>query len=403
MFNSILNSIKLNFTYYKNSRFTQYIYTNSIISNTIIIITIVILLLYIVSRYNLSLPLNLEYISYIFSFIMSLLFSMYLLPKIKDSNKKISFRNIVYYLILTIGTIIIILFLTILLAYFDLLGHIYAEGVSDDIGNSSSSQLPAIESNNNNSNADTSKSYSGSIDKEFADKTLSAMTQVATEAIGKAIPNMGAAAAGVTIGAAALKASQGGSPMVRAVSAFGGAVIGSAGAKTGLLVVDTVIKNKQILEDLNKGFIPSDKVPSPVDNPFINSPRELTSPLEDLLFYQFTLNILILFLIIIFLMLFLNAFVFKFNKTFILNFLEKLLPPKGNKWFKVFISNTTKYSDSSLKILFIVNSIILIYLIILNIFISYHLFINTESYIEVHNHIHSNESNFLLFLMFIKD
>lgn len=409
---SYINSIQLKISKYK-SRFIQYINSNIIIRNTIIFIfiTMVMFLLYIISRYKISLPLNLEYIGYIFCFITSMLFSMFILPNFKKSEK-ISFRDIVYYFILTIGLMIIILFITMLLAYFDLLGYIYADGISEDIANNSNTQLPTNENNNNsNANTSSSKSYSGIIDKELADKTIAAATQIITQlltdTIGKVVPNLGAAAAGGAVGAAALKASQGSAPMVRGGAALAGSVIGSIGAKTGILVVDSLVRDQKILDELNNGIVASEKIPShtavTVDSPFINSPRELTSPLEDILYYQFTLNVLILILIISFLIIILNTNVFKFNKEFISFLVEKILPIKGKEWFKIFIDKSTINNDRVLKLIFIVISINLIYLIILNIFISYHLFINTESFIEVHNHIHNNESSFLLCVLSIKD
>lgn len=73
--------------------------------------------------------------------------------------------------------------------------------------------------------------------------------------------------------------------------------VDSALVKLGLLTGEAIVKISDILTEVNKSVDgDSSKMANPVDNFFINSPSEITSPL--VLLYQFIINVLILILII---------------------------------------------------------------------------------------------------------
>lgn len=194
-------------------------------------------------------------------------------------------------------------------------------------------------------------------------------------------------------------------PVQRAVVIGGTAGITAAATQIGLGVGSSVFKNSEdILSIANSKHSDPDinRIPSPdIDNIFINSileKDELRSPLEELLIYQFLLNLLILMLIIILLIIIFNRFILKYNLTLLSSFFGKYMSNNINELFKKYVNYSDVYNDRFVLILFIIITLNLFFIIFLNIFISSELLFKTDNYIDVYNYIH-NQNNLLFFLM----
>ena len=206
----------------------------------------------------------------------------------------------------------------------------------------------------------------------------------------KVIPNIGASAAGGSIGAAMVKATKQMPPAQRLLSVGTASFVGAMGTRLGVETANSIIQNLD-LKSQTKEVVDGDQIPSPVENLFINSPREITSPLDDLLLYQFSCNLLILILIISLLLVIWNRFVFKYNKEFITSIVDKYFSNKVKERYHNFINKNSIYNDRFLIFIFVINTIILIFLIILSLIISSELYINTEDYVQVYNLIHNTK------------
>jgi len=88
------------------------------------------------------------------------------------------------------------------------------------------------------------------------------------------------------------------------------------------------------------------------------------------------------------------------NLEFINSLLEKYMPIKFNDIFKKWVNRSNNYNSRFIFIMFIVNIIVLIYILLINLFASAELLFKLNEYVNVynHNHIHSSKSSFLLFL-----
>jgi len=108
------------------------------------------------------------------------------------------------------------------------------------------------------------------------------------------------------------------------------------------------------------------------------------------------LNVVIFILVIMLLILIFNRFLLKSNLNLLLSLFDKYMPNKYNVLFKKYVNNSNLYNDRFLLIMFLFISIVLIYMIILNIIVSAELFVHTDNYIEVYNFL-KNKNNMLLF------
>jgi|HubBroStandDraft_5_1064220.scaffolds.fasta_scaffold26228_5 hypothetical protein len=133
-----------------------------------------------------------------------------------------------------------------------------------------------------------------------------------------------------------------------------------------------------------------DRIPSP-DSFIANSHSEsdnITSPLQDLLIYSLSLDMLILFLLISTLIMIFNRYILNFNLTFINTIFNKYMPIKFNNWYNKLNTSIESTNNKFVLIMFTLNSIALVLFIIMKIFIISELLINIDSYINVHNYIH---------------
>ena len=95
----------------------------------------------------------------------------------------------------------------------------------------------------------------------------------------------------------------------------------AASTTIGIAVGSNIAKNSVIIPSANNSTSSDDNIPSP-DDSFINSVLETgdypdISPLENLLGYQLTLNILIFIILIIILFIIFNRYILKYNINFL--------------------------------------------------------------------------------------
>lgn len=114
----------------------------------------------------------------------------------------------------------------------------------------------------------------------------------------------------------------------------------------------------------------------------------MTSPLENLLVYNYVLNILILILVILLLIIIFNRFILKSNLKILTSLCNKYMPNKINIFFNKYINYSKDWSDKSLLFGFIFISFSLIFTLCINLVLASELLVNIEEYIEVYNYLH---------------
>jgi hypothetical protein len=254
-----------------------------------------------------------------------------------------------------------------------------------------------VEKDNNN------EYYNARNEKNIMDNTIEKVGNLLINAAEKVAPNLraGAFSAAGSATAAMIKATGSFPPFQRAGAIAGTAFITSATSKIGLGVGSSILKNSDILSSIEKSKHSDpdiSRIPSPdMDNNLINSIIEngeivKSSPLEELFYYQFVLNVFILILIISLLIIIFNRFVLISNLNIISSLFDKYMPNKLNELFKRSVNNGNVYNDRFFFIIYIIISIVLIFIIILNIIISAELLVNNEKYIEVYNYIHNKKT-----------
>jgi len=169
------------------------------------------------------------------------------------------------------------------------------------------------------------------------------------------------------------------------------------------LIISAITNNINISEAI-KNFRHSDpnidRVPSPDIN-IINSPLEInddTIPLEVLLNSLYSLNLLELFLFVILLLLLVNKYFYKFNMENIYKLIRKIMPVKFMKWYEKSINKSIEYNTKFTNIMFIIIIILLIVLKLGNLYISSELSVNTDTYVQVYNHLKNTTKTSILIL-----
>jgi hypothetical protein len=245
--------------------------------------------------------------------------------------------------------------------------------------------------------------YNFKIEKKLFENALQTVAETSKFAANKFIPNLGAGAAAGAAATATIK-STGGLPLFPRAAAIGGSTLITATATKVGLELGATLTQKTELESLIKNSPHADpnpdRIPSPDPN-IINSileSNDITSPLQDLLLYSFVLDIMILISIISLLIIIFNRYINSCNLSFFNSIFNKYIPIKYRNWFQKYLNTGIDYNNRFMLIMFIINSIGLILMILLKIFITSELFINIDSHIAVHNYIHSKESFILLFM-----
>lgn len=235
--------------------------------------------------------------------------------------------------------------------------------------------------------------YNINMDKEVADKVLNTVVEVGKEAIKTGAASLGAATAGGATAAAFISKTSGLPMPVR----IGGAAV-SAGAvalstKLGIDIGRAAAKKDVVLNMIKESphvNTNPERIPSPDINIIHNMTEigDLQSPLEELLRSQLKIGILLCFIIIF--ILFLIVYYYISSKN--IQLLIKYIP---NSWLKFldfyysktkFFSISTDFNKKFIILLLIINSFVLIFLLVLNIYVSAELTVNLDQYISVQNY-----------------
>jgi hypothetical protein len=353
-----------------------------------------------------------SYFSFIISFYISLLLSLFVFDNFKYSSIYIIRLNQKFTItIITIFLSIIVVFY--IMDYFDIFNLILCEGSdSVDVTNSNCS--------NDSSNNSPDKSSKPSViegsgkdnyvpapgrekiddiivtSKEVLDKVGDVVTTIVKDAVGPFIENIataaGAGSAGGVIGGKIISSMPAGSSIThKIIAGAGAATITAAGVAGGIKSVNAAFSNKSFKDSINSNFntVPpaEERSPSPKEE-FIHSvlePSEITSPLETILDCQIFFIILSLLCLLCIIML-LGMWVFnKYNINFIKYILGSSLG--NNLMGKLVNIKFIKNMNNKLFIsMIVVYTILLIFCLIFQIFIGVELRLNLDDYIEVHNH-----------------
>jgi hypothetical protein len=367
-------------------------------------LNIVIFLGFILYKFYFGSGINGGLLALFVSFLISALFSSYVLNKFEYS------KNIIVR-ILQKFVIYILILIFVLYLYFYIFGITVAECSSggsiecleyelskNDSNGKTNGGKEIINVNSEISTKNNTENYNFQINKDLMDKGLQSVSEMSKAVVQQIAPNIGAGAAAGTATAAMVKATTG-LPAFQRMGLIGGtAVITAASTKVGLNIGKAISKESDIMDSIkNSEFCDSniERIPSP-DNIFINSVLEKNeqinienSPLEVLLTSLFTLNVLTLLLIIILLILIFNRYILHFNLDLILSLIEKYMPNKLKELIKKKVNKGIDYNNKFILIMFIVNSIILIIILLMSIFVSAELAYNINDYVTVYNHIHS--------------
>jgi DNA-directed RNA polymerase len=316
---------------------------------------------------------------------------------------------IIYLIIFSLSSIL----LTIIVVGFDYLLVNFIECSSNDEGIEikSTTGKETVSSNNDNNKISSTASQKEEeyykIPKKPVDKTLEIIGKGVKSAIEEVIPNIGSAAAGGTVGGVALKMSQGLPAGQRLLFVAGSSAAGAGGTYAGIsgakaigkrLEIDTLIKDSKH-SDTNV-----EKIPSPTDDLFLESPLENWeldgNPLEVIISSILSLNVSVLLLLIMLLYLIISRSAFTWisnNKEYFLLILLKKFKVRKEReeWIRNLIERINKvniYNNIYMSFfIFIITALLFIFLILSIYFIS-DLKYNLESYIEVYNYVNVDKS-----------
>jgi len=379
------------------------------------IISFTVIFIIIFSFYlNMDISFDIGLLSLIISFLLSFVFTSFVLNKFEYSkNIYIGFiQKFLIYIIISITGAILLLYI---LKLFNLIPNIYCSGgdsglpnvidssgsigeTSGSVGDNGVKDIVKVTSDSNN--PDNEEFYNFKLSKRLVDNSLQNVADASTMLVDKIVPNLGVGAAAGSAASAAVKYTTGMAPVQRLATIGATAVVTAAGTIVGLDAASAISKNiglEEAIKNSPYAHPQIDRVPSP-DIDIILSPLDKTSPLQDLLIYSIALDIFILILLISILLLIFNRYIVKYNLTFINYIIQqsgvnKYIPVKFINWLNKKINAGIDYNSRLLLFIFILNSIFIFLFVLLKIFISSELLINIDSYINVHNFIHSKESS----------
>jgi hypothetical protein len=363
---------------------------------------------------------------FIISLLLSFLITDYILNKFKFSdNTIVRFlqKNILYFILFIIC---ILLFYIIIKVLHSFINIIECSGQESETNRSfyNTDSVTSIPSNKckdvvsvTEGNYKNNEYYEIKVKKDVMHKFGSGIMESSKIAVEKIAPNSAAGIAAGALGSTVFKATSGLPPVTRMGAVAGSMMVGAAATKLGVDIATTMsnkneVKKLKIVTETKHSDHDKDQIPSP-DDFFITSPLEHgdrislndSSPLADMLIHIFSLNVLILILIIIFLFLIFNRFILKSNSEFIKSFVDKYMPKKIKLWteknFHNKVDKVIDYNNRFMLIMFIVNSITLIAMVLLNIYASSELVNNIDEYVEIHNFLNNNNKSILLIISFI--
>lgn len=239
--------------------------------------------------------------------------------------------------------------------------------------------------------------YNLKLNKDLVDNSLNNVGESSKVVVEKIVPELGVSVAVDAATSADVKTTVG-MPLPQRMLTIGtiGAV-SAIGTKIGLGVGNSITKNmdiKNIIKNSPHADLNPDRIPSP-DMNFINSPlerNELTSPIQELLFYSFVLDVSTLILFFIVILLLLNKYFIIFNFNFLNYISKKFLPIKFSNWVNKNINKSTEINTKLNKFLIIYNCFLIFLFILLKIFITSELLVNIDSYVSVYNSIFPKKS-----------
>nr|AWA82162.1 hypothetical protein [Cantharellus cibarius] len=248
---------------------------------------------------------------------------------------------------------------------------INTKNVVSTLDNKSKSQIVEVSTDNQH--------YHFKLDKNMVNQTANIVKDVLTDYGSGLAKNASSGTAAGTAAAAYLKYSKGMPGIQRAIGLGGVSAITAASTKIGVEAANIMLN-----QNFKSNTSNNPEIPSPKDDQFnINSAlesSEVINPLIELLRMSLTLNVFTLILVLILLILIFNRFIIRTN----LETISKYLPNsflKAQGWLN-------KTSDRFLLFMFIFISIILLFILSLNIIISSHIFINIGDY--ANDYVNSN-------------
>jgi hypothetical protein len=371
-----------------------------------------IVLTIIIYRFISVLSFDIGLLSLIISFLISLVLTNLFLNKFEYSkNIYIGFiqRFLIYTFIFILASVL--LFYILKMGLSNLINTIYCsdEAISN-VGEGAKDIVKVTSETfgNNPDKGNKDEYYNFQIRKDLFDEGLKNIGLASKMALEKIAPNLGVGAAAGSAAGATIKYSAGMAPLQRLAAIGTTAAVTAAGTKIGLEFGGLVSKNNYIetaIKNSPHADPDIDRIPSPSAEPsfFIQSPADITSPLQDLLMYSLALDILILILLISIIIIIFNRYIVKYNFKYINNIIQiiglnKYMPNKIINWFNNSVNIGIEYNNKLVLFIFILNSILIFLFVLLKIFINSELLINIDSYINVHNYIHAKKSSFLLLL-----
>ena len=235
------------------------------------------------------------------------------------------------------------------------------------------------------------KYYNLKIDKDVADRGFEVIGNAITKGFESIVPNAGAGTAAGAIGAGVYKATAGLPPLQRVGVVGATTLVGGAAAKVGIDIGSAITKHGvSSIKNSPHADTNIERIPSPDNNFSIHSMLESgetgeSSPLFILIRSELFLDIFILILVISFLVLIFNKYILNYNLDLISNFVSK----KSKRLHDWLISTNIKnksnfYNNKLFFMLFIANSLLLIYMLFLKIYVTSVLFLNLDEYVQEH-------------------
>jgi hypothetical protein len=337
---------------------------------------------------------DLSLLSLIISFLISFAISNLVLDKFTYSNNKF-IRIIQRFIIYNIILIIIINCIYYILNFwgFSLFTSIYCSSSEDDnISQKFKDKEIIVVKSDTIKDSVGDEMYKFILNKKLVDSTLQNLGTALNTGIDKIVPNIGIGTAAGAASGAAFKASAG-LPIGQRLLVVGGvAAMTAAGTKIGTEVATAIGKNinlDNVIKNSPHSEPNPERVPSPDPTFSINSPIEMSSPLQDLLLWSFVLDVFILILLIGVLIIIFNRYIVKYNLNFIKTIVDRYIPIKIKNWFNKYINTGIDYNDKIVLVIFIISTFLLFFFVLLKLIISSTLLVDIDSYINVHNFIHS--------------
>jgi hypothetical protein len=236
-----------------------------------------------------------------------------------------------------------------------------------------------------------STSYTITVNKDVVEKGFEVIGEAMSKSIETIVPNSGAGAAAGAIGAGVFKATSSLPPLQRITAVGVTTLVGAASAKVGIDIGTSLVKHGARTVK-NSAYADPDveRIPSPDGEFFINSLLESGESQDSSLLFilirsEFLLNLFILILIISFLILIFNKYILSYNIDTLSNFFAKR-SKKIHDWLinKNIKNKSNFYNKKIFFLLFIINTVILLYVLTLNLFVSALLLTNLDEYIQDH-------------------